>query len=104
MQTSHLVSLVPLFPLLTGVIIGLWSFFSSRSEHGPNKAMVGFLASLLLGFPGLRPDEGPVEGWARRSVVLPAGWQAIEVDRLWIRGEPMRLIAEQGRKAVLTPA
>jgi hypothetical protein len=34
---------------------------------------------------------------------LPAGWEAIEVDRLWVRGQPMRLVAQQGQMATLTP-
>jgi len=30
--------------------------------------------------------------------VLPAGWEAIEVDRIWVRDKPMRLIARHGAK------
>jgi hypothetical protein len=31
-----------------------------------------------------------------RPVVLPAGWEAIEIDRLCVRGRPARLVARQG--------
>jgi hypothetical protein len=73
-------------------------------QAGPFFAnMGGFLISLLLGFPGLQPNGGDIESWPRRKVVLPAGWDAIEVDRLWIRGQPMRLIALQGEMARLEP-
>ena len=56
----------------------------------------GFLLGLILGFPGITVDEGEVTGWPRRSVVLPAGWQAIEIERLWIHGREARLTAHHG--------
>lgn len=75
-----------------------------QPQAGPFFAnMGGFLMSLLLGFPGLQPNGGAVETWHRRKVVLPAGWEAIEVDRLWIRGRPMRLVARHGARAILEP-
>jgi trehalose/maltose hydrolase-like predicted phosphorylase len=58
--------------------------------------IAGFLTGLLFGMPGLRPDAGPPEAWPCRPVVLPAGWQAIEVDRLWVRGQRARLVARHG--------
>jgi hypothetical protein len=63
--------------------------------------MGGFLMSLLLGFTGLTMSSGPLAGWPQRDVVLPAGWQSIEVERLWLRGKPTRLMARQGRRAEL---
>jgi len=60
--------------------------------------------SLLYGFPGLQPGWGEAESWARHDVVLPKGWQAIEVERLWLKGKPMRLVAEEGQLSRLTPA
>jgi protein-glucosylgalactosylhydroxylysine glucosidase len=64
--------------------------------------MNGFLLSLLFGFPGLRPSNEEAEAWPARAVVLPAGWEAIEVDRLWIGGREARLVARQGAtRAVL---
>ena len=78
--------------------------FPEQPMAGPFFANIGgFVMSLLLGFPGLVPNDGDVETWPRRKVVLPTGWDAIEVDRLWIRGQPMRLIARHGEMAVLQP-
>jgi hypothetical protein len=63
--------------------------------------MGGFLMSLLFGLPGIQPDARDVQGWSARRVTLPEGWRAIEVDRLWIRREPMRLTAQHGEFARL---
>jgi protein-glucosylgalactosylhydroxylysine glucosidase len=78
--------------------------FPEQPEAGPFFAnMGGFLMSLLYGFTGLQPGAGGVAGWPARPVNLPEGWGAIEVDRLWIRGEPMKLTAKQGEWARLEP-
>ena len=71
--------------------------FPEQPRAGPFFANLGgFLMGLLIGFPGLQPTPGDPAQWARRSVVLPEGWEAIEVDRVWIRGRPYRLVARQG--------
>lgn len=76
--------------------------FPEQPEAGPFAAnMGGFLSSVLLGFPGLQPSFAEPEEWATRTIVLPAGWDAIECDRLWIRGRPMSLVAKHGEKAIL---
>lgn len=54
------------------------------------------LTALLLGFTGVHLDAGEPQGWARHPVVLPEGWEALEVERIWARGEPMRLVARHG--------
>jgi trehalose/maltose hydrolase-like predicted phosphorylase len=79
--------------------------FPEQPRAGPFFANLGgFLLGLLTGFPGLRPGTDEPEHWAKRPIVLPDGWTAIEVDRLWIRGQPYKLIARQGeRRAKLTP-
>jgi hypothetical protein len=56
----------------------------------------GFLTSLLFGLPGLRIGEGEPEAWCTRPVTMPAGWDGIEVDRLWARGLEARLTARHG--------
>ncbi len=61
----------------------------------------GFITGLLLGLPALRIDDGDPRGGSRRNVVLPKGWDAIECDRLWIRGTTWRLRARQGESTVL---
>jgi trehalose/maltose hydrolase-like predicted phosphorylase len=65
----------------------------------------GFLLALVLGLPGLQLDSGDPQGWAKFPIVMPAGWEGIEVERLWVRGQPMRMQAMQGEaRAHLTPA
>ena len=69
----------------------------SEVPAGPFFANIGaLLSSLTLGFPGLVIDGGDPNQWARRSVVLPDGWDSIEFERLWIRGRPARLVARHG--------
>jgi trehalose/maltose hydrolase-like predicted phosphorylase len=77
--------------------------FPEQPMAGPFFAnMGGFLTSLLLGFPRLRPGPDDPANWPQGGVVLPAGWSEIEVERLWIRGRPMRLIARHGHRAKLS--
>lgn len=80
--------------------------FPEQPRAGPFFANIGgFLTSLLFGFTGLAPGPDAPEAWGRRPVVMPSGWRAIEVDRLWVRGRPMRLQARQGEAvAELSPA
>ena len=56
----------------------------------------GMLMGLVFGLCGLQVDDGPPEQWARRPVVLPEGWTAIHVERLWVRGRAARLTARHG--------
>lgn len=56
----------------------------------------GMLLGLMLGLTGLAIDDGDPRLWPRRPVVLPEGWDAIEIDRVWIRGKPWRLVARHG--------
>ncbi len=68
-----------------------------RPRVGPMTAHTGgFLTALLAGFPGLRITADDPCTWPERPVVLPAGWRSIEVERLWLRGRPARLRAEEG--------
>jgi hypothetical protein len=78
--------------------------FPEQPRAGPFFAnMGGFLTGLILGFPKLNPGSGDPGGWAGADVVLPAGWDAIEIDQLWIRGKPWRLVAKHGSPSRLTP-
>ena len=71
--------------------------FPEQPMAGPFFANLGgFLMGLILGFPGLMVDEGEVAGWPRRTVVLPAGWDAIEIERIWVHGREAKLVARQG--------
>jgi hypothetical protein len=78
--------------------------FPEQPRAGPFFAnMGGFLMGLLFGLPGLAANPGKVETWSERSALFPDGWQAIEADRIWIRGRPMRLVANNGESARLEP-
>ncbi len=80
--------------------------FPEQPKAGPFFAnMGGFLTGLVLGFPQLQPSPEDPKAWGSGPIVLPAGWQAIEIDRIWIRGAPWRLRASHGaERAILEPA
>jgi hypothetical protein len=78
--------------------------FPEQPQAGPFFANIGgFLSGLIFGFTGLEPRADEPEAWSRRPANLPAGWSAIEIDRLWIRGRAMRMIARHGETARLEP-
>ena len=78
--------------------------FPDQPRAGPFFANIGgFLTGLLFGFTGLRPGMGDRLGWIDRAVVLPEGWSAIEVDRLWLGGEPVSLSARHGETVAIKP-
>jgi protein-glucosylgalactosylhydroxylysine glucosidase len=58
----------------------------------------GFLMSCLYGLTGLRLGPGEPESWCEYPIVLPAGWEGIRVERIWVRGRPARLVARHGDK------
>jgi hypothetical protein len=71
--------------------------FPEQPVAGPFFANIGaFLMTLIYGLPGITLNDRDPETWACRPVVLPRGWKSIEVERLWVRGRQMRLIAEHG--------
>ena len=49
------------------------------------------------------PGGSDPDGWASHPVVLPEGWMAIEADRVFVRGQAMRLIARHGELTILEP-
>jgi protein-glucosylgalactosylhydroxylysine glucosidase len=77
----------------------------SQVKAGPFFANLGgMVLGLMLGLTGLVIDDGDPQTWPRRPVVLPKGWTAIEIGRVWVRGRPMRLLARHGAdRAELTP-
>ena len=79
--------------------------FPEQPRAGPFFANLGgFLIGLLTGLPGLQPGPDDVNSWVKRTVVLPEGWTGIEVERIWIRERPYKLVARQGAPgAELTP-
>ena len=69
----------------------------SKVAAGPFFANLGgMLMGLMFGLTGLIINGGDPGSWARRPVVLPRGWTAIEIGRVWARGRPMRLVARDG--------
>jgi len=83
----------------------------SRLKH-PDKPRVGpfmanlggFLMSCLYGLTGLELSAAEPADWFKRPVSLPEGWESIEVEQLYVRGKPVRLVAVHGQpKATLEP-
>jgi hypothetical protein len=69
-------------------------------QASPMMANLGaFLMSLYYGLPGILPSLAEPATWPERPVTLPAGWRSIEVERLWVRGRPTRLVAAHGAVA-----
>jgi hypothetical protein len=58
-----------------------------------------FLQTAMLGFTGLRVCEG---NWNKYPARLPTGWSKIEIDQLWVKGEPRRLVATNGAPSKLS--
>lgn len=68
--------------------------FPEQPPAGPFFANLGgFLLGLILGFPKIQPGPENPQDWCKGTVVLPAGWRSIEIDRIWIRGHAWRLSA-----------
>jgi hypothetical protein len=71
--------------------------FPEKPRTGPFMANLGgFLMSCLYGLTGLQLSSAEPSEWFTRPVVLPEGWDAIEVDRLYVRGRAARLEAPHG--------
>jgi trehalose/maltose hydrolase-like predicted phosphorylase len=71
--------------------------FPEKPRTGPFMANLGgFLMSCLYGLTGLQLSSAEPSEWFTRPVVLPEGWDAIEVDRLYVRGRAARLEARHG--------
>lgn len=67
---------------------------------GERRAEVEIVTFASRTRPAARPagpeDRLRLAGGLATAVVLSAGWEAIECDRLWVRGRPCRLRARQG--------
>ena len=61
----------------------------------------GFLSSLYFGLPRLRSSSDDLESWSEAPAVMPEGWEGIEVERIWLRGQPYSLEAAHGRRTRL---
>jgi len=72
--------------------------FPEQPIAGPFVAnLAGFLFGCLFGLTRLRPNAGDPSSWFESGpIVLPEGWDAIEVERIWVHGRPARLVARHG--------
>jgi hypothetical protein len=71
--------------------------FPDHPRVGPFMANIGgFLTACLYGLTGLELGPGEPQTWRRRPVVMPETWDAIEVERVWVRGREMGLRARHG--------
>ena len=71
--------------------------FPEQPVAGPFYANLGgFLTSCLYGLAGLRIADGDPETWCARTVTMPAGWDGLEVERVWARGKRATLTARHG--------
>ena len=71
--------------------------FPDHPRAGPFTAnLAGFLTSCLYGLTGLRLHPGDPETWFERPIVLPEGWDAIHVDRIWAHRQPKAMHAHHG--------
>jgi hypothetical protein len=74
--------------------------FPEQPVAGPFCAnLSGFLLGCIYGYPGLVLGHGAPETWCARPVVMPAGWDGIEIERIWARGRPARLAADHDAEA-----
>ena len=68
-----------------------------KPRVGPYLANLGgFLSSCIYGLPGIQLRSGLPQNWCRRPVVMPQDWEGILVERIWVHGQPARLVALHG--------
>ncbi len=56
----------------------------------------GFLTACLYGLTGIQLDARDPAEWGKFPIVMPSGWEGIEVERIWVRNRPARLAAFHG--------
>jgi protein-glucosylgalactosylhydroxylysine glucosidase len=78
--------------------------FPDRPRAGPLIANIGgFLTGCLYGLTGLSLGPDEPERWPRRPAAMPDLWDGIEVERIWVRGQPVGLSARHGEPARFEP-
>jgi protein-glucosylgalactosylhydroxylysine glucosidase len=77
-----------------------------KPEHprvGPFFANLGgFLSGCLYGLGCLSPGFGDPATWVSGPATMPALWDGVEVQRLWVRGNAYTLRVMHGRQAELS--
>ncbi len=71
-------------------------FAGSRTQTLFVTACGAYLTALMQGLTGLFFGDADPKTWARHPITLPAGWEAIEIEQIWVQGNSMRLTARQG--------
>ncbi|SDZ17192.1 Trehalose and maltose hydrolase (possible phosphorylase) [Micromonospora pattaloongensis] len=56
----------------------------------------GMLAACYYGLCGMRLNDGDPATWCERSIMMPCVGESIHVERMWVRGRPAALTAEDG--------
>jgi hypothetical protein len=73
--------------------------FPEKPRVGPFQAnLAAFLTACMFGLTGIAVGPGDPTTWPARPVVMPAGWDGVEIERLLVRGKPARLVARHGDK------
>lgn len=78
--------------------IGPYGLARRHSSDDVGEYLTGhaaLLATVLYGFTGLRLCDG---SWCKYTTRLPEGWRRIQMRRIWVRGMPMRLVADHGAR------
>jgi len=71
--------------------------FPEQPVSGPFMANLGgFLTGCMYGLPGIHLGACDPGSWCERPVAMPAGWDGVEVERIWVRGKEARLTAMHG--------
>ncbi|MFP4028904.1 MAG: hypothetical protein ACLFWL_14030 [Candidatus Brocadiia bacterium] len=59
-------------------------------------AVGGLVTAMILGFPGIQLKESNPSEWCEYVPAMPQSWDSIEIERMWIRGKPARVVATDG--------
>jgi protein-glucosylgalactosylhydroxylysine glucosidase len=78
---------------------GMTSEYQSQYYGSYITTFGSLLENTMLGLTGLRIQNGD---WHIGKATLPAGWEKIEIDRIWINGKPVKLEAENDKMTILT--
>jgi len=56
----------------------------------------GLLNAVMIGLTGLVIGPGEPKDWCAKKIILPEGWQEIEISQIWVRGRAASLRAKHG--------
>jgi trehalose/maltose hydrolase-like predicted phosphorylase len=71
--------------------------FPDEPVSGPFLANIGgFLLSCMYGLTGIRIGPGAPDTWCQRPVAMPDLWEAVEIERVWVRGCAASVRAKHG--------